>query len=346
MLKSISLKKVASYADAPQKLDNLKSLNFIYGENGCGKSTIAQFINNHFNQIPSPQKFDHCEVCHGWRDDEKRVFYIYDADYVKNLMGESTLNGVFIMGQDAPELEKDKKLKETEIINLNAKISNEQTKISDLKTSLEEELKKFANQCWEIGEPYKDIFREAYLGSMVPRTNFMDKCLKNMANKEVPLTIESLIESAKLYFSNEGKPQEKELLVEINWSKLSSLHEYSILETPIKGKENTTVAELINKLGNNDWVDQGRSFYDGITCPFCQQATDKNLGEELESYFDRTYTTQKEKINTFVDQYHEDMAQLVSIIANYSNTKDDLFDYTKVETHLKSIEIIIQSNKK
>ena len=51
------------------------------------------------------------------------------------------------------------------------------------------------------------------------------------------------------------------------------------------------IASLIETLGNSDWVQQGRQYFDQLEdqFPFCQQKTNAAFKQSLEVYFDVTY---------------------------------------------------------
>lgn len=44
MIEKIAIKHVATFDDTGVVIDNLKKVNFIYGTNGSGKTTISNFI--------------------------------------------------------------------------------------------------------------------------------------------------------------------------------------------------------------------------------------------------------------------------------------------------------------
>lgn len=57
MIESISIKNVASFDSTGVRIDDLKKVNFIYGTNGCGKTTISNFLHN-----PTDLKFTDCSA--------------------------------------------------------------------------------------------------------------------------------------------------------------------------------------------------------------------------------------------------------------------------------------------
>ena len=44
MIEQVHVKNVATYGPSPEKLDGLAEINFIYGSNGTGKTTISRVI--------------------------------------------------------------------------------------------------------------------------------------------------------------------------------------------------------------------------------------------------------------------------------------------------------------
>ena len=46
MIKSIVMKKCATYSEEGAIIDNCQKINFFYGANGSGKSTIGNYLQN------------------------------------------------------------------------------------------------------------------------------------------------------------------------------------------------------------------------------------------------------------------------------------------------------------
>ena len=44
MLQQIAIKNIATFDQCGIKLDNLRKINFIYGNNGTGKTTISNYL--------------------------------------------------------------------------------------------------------------------------------------------------------------------------------------------------------------------------------------------------------------------------------------------------------------
>ena len=46
MITRIHIKNTATYGQSAEEMDNLTKINFIYGSNGTGKTTISRIIAN------------------------------------------------------------------------------------------------------------------------------------------------------------------------------------------------------------------------------------------------------------------------------------------------------------
>jgi len=345
MIESISLKSVGSYTSDTQIFDSLNVLNYIYGENGCGKSTIAQYIDCEYNQRYRGKDFSSCKIVSSQENDINEKVLVYDADFIKKILAESTIEGVFVMGENAPELEKDKIDKETRLNKKRDFVKNKKIAIEELRKYIELASDKFVNICWTIAGEYKDCFKYAYTGYMKPRRKFMEKCSQYAGKNYSVRKIDELKSSASFYFSDSHRPQKMPLLPSFDWSNIVNLEKNPILSKKIKGKEDTTIADMINTLENNDWVEQGRKYFDGIRCPFCQQIAPVSLKNDLELYFDETYNEQKACLDEFYVEYKKVMDKLIEDVKKYSQYNGEYFKYEIIEKTLNNIDSCVESNK-
>lgn len=93
MLNEIFLKNVATYDDSGTFLNNLKEINFIYGANGSGKTTVSNFIHN-----PQDIKYQQCSV--KWKDGQIVDTMVYNKTFKEtNFNSSNHIQGVFTLGQ-------------------------------------------------------------------------------------------------------------------------------------------------------------------------------------------------------------------------------------------------------
>ncbi|SFB01225.1 AAA domain-containing protein [Lentibacillus halodurans] len=99
MLKTITMQHVATFGDKPEHLNELKEINYIYGSNGSGKTTISEFLRN------SDDPGD-CRVT--WKAASQGVL-VYNRNFVEeNFSYTDELNGIFTLGEESTELHKRK----------------------------------------------------------------------------------------------------------------------------------------------------------------------------------------------------------------------------------------------
>ncbi len=106
MIESISLSSIATYsASKPEKITDLKSINFIYGANGAGKTTISRLIGK-----PAIS----AESNISWLRNTPVPAMVYNNDFITaNFTGSTEFQGVFTLGKaEQAEIDRLQKLKE------------------------------------------------------------------------------------------------------------------------------------------------------------------------------------------------------------------------------------------
>lgn len=303
MIEEIEINGVATYdGPTPERLSDLKKVNFVYGSNGTGKTTIARLI-------ARAADFPFCAV--KWRSGTPLETMVYNRDFIENNFNQSDeLKGIFTLGekdkQTLDEIDSAKKgldARTETITKLSTTLTGENGaggKIGEL-----EELESyFEERCWELKQEHDAKFKGAFTGYRGSKQQFKAKLLEESSNNSatsVPLV--DLERRAKTVFSK--APVAEQVITLPNWENLIAHENNPILRKKIVGKSDVDIAGLIQKLGNSDWVKQGREFYDPVkrVCPFCQQDTEESLEESLEEYFDDAFEKDSDEINTLVADY-------------------------------------------
>ena len=135
MLISIKLHKVATYTE-PVEINDLKKINFIYGSNGTGKTTISNFLYDN-----SSLDFNNCSK--KWQNDSELQTLVYNKKFRTDYFGNSKLTGVFSLGKATKE--------EIETIN---------TKKEELKTFKEQYVKRKSSL--DISKEEKSVKSNAF----------------------------------------------------------------------------------------------------------------------------------------------------------------------------------------
>lgn len=313
MIESIFLKNVASFDSTGIQIDNLKRVNFIYGSNGCGKTTVSNFLLN-----PTDSKFPNCFAT--WKNGTELKTLVYNKEFRVKNFDKGKLEGVFTLGEATKEqkqviADKTEQLKQLKIEGERIRISLNQHK--EKQNVLEFDFKEFA---WtKIYKKYQNIFKDAFVGSMKSGDLFKSRLLLEFTNnKENLQTIDELKEKSSTIFGE--TPQNLNFISQINFDRIIEIEKDTIWRKIIVGKADVDIAKLIQRLNINDWVNQGRTYVqESDICPFCQQPTitDK-FKNQLESYFDETYLKDIELLKILKQEYNT----LIQTIINELNSTE------------------------
>ena len=314
MINQISINNVATY-NTPATLADLKPINYIFGANGTGKTTISRVI----EQADGHQ---HCQL--NWLNNSPLQVMVYNQDFVeRNFNQTNTVKGVFTLGDNQVEAE-------NEIIRLQPDIDKLVGEIDGLKKHLNGEdgesgrRKELIDlepvlraQCWKQKQLYDQWFQVAFAGVRNNAERFKAKVIEEkVSNTAVLFSLDELKAKAATVFSN--SISRIAALTVLSASNLIAIETHALLQKPIIGNQDVDIAALINSLGNSDWVKQGLHYHqqDPSTCPFCQQSTTDDLSANLESFFSDAYDRDVQSLNQLLAGYRTGIESLVTIIQN------------------------------
>ncbi|MET6995894.1 AAA family ATPase [Chitinophaga defluvii] len=298
MLESIAIRSVATYDTTGIEINGLKKINFIYGTNGCGKTTLSKLIFN-----PTDSVYAKCHL--GWRGHLPLNALVYNKDFRDRNFGKGKIDGVFTLGQATKEqIEAIGKMQsELEEIKENG-LKKKSTLEGQEATKLQED-NDFKEAIWhDIYKENEDDFKETFKGYM-RKDAFRDKILQEFtSNEDALLTIEELRERAKTIFGE--VPNILPSISAIEFKGILAIESDKIWGKKIIGKADVQISALIQKLNLNDWVNEGRNYIDeDKVCPFCQQQTiTANFKQQLENYFDESFTQDTARAKELSEEYH------------------------------------------
>ncbi len=344
MIESIAIKDVATYGSTVEHMSLLSKLNFIYGANGSGKTTISRVIADETG-------FPTCMV--SWKGGARLQTLVYNRDFVAaNFNQTNDLKGIFTLGQQDIEIlnkitaEKalhDELGKEIQKLNITLQGENGTSGKKGELASLEEELKV---KCWAQKQKHDEKFAGAFEGYRNNAEKFKAKVLQEAATNSVPLeSLDILGKKAEVVF---GPAQSAELaLAKVDGSKLVAYETTQILTKRVLGKEDVDIAAMIKKLGNSDWVREGRSYYEGNDgfCPFCQQGTSDQFAKSLNDYFDETFVADSEAIDALATDYANDANTFRQGISSIIAAPSKFIDVEKLKAQKELFDSIVTINQ-
>ena len=297
MLSAITIKSEASYGADAQSLTALRAINFVFGTNGSGKTTISRVV-------ADPAAKPTCSLAWQGQPLERLV---YNSDFASRNFAQQ-MPGIFTLGEAEAETLARIETAAGQVQSLTDDITRLQTTLGDIDSGKLGELRTlrsaFEEKCWTIKKTHDDHFEEGFTGFRNSKVSFCDKLLTEWAqNSAAVVPLDDLKKRALTVF--EKGLERVPTITTFDASDLIALEQTAVLSKRVVGKEDIDIAGLIRRLGNSDWVRQGLTYTDeaGSICPFCQQEMDAELASKLNEYFDETYLADIEAIDKALDAY-------------------------------------------
>lgn len=343
MIKDLKIANVASYNADGVYINGLKKIDFFYGANGCGKTTISNYLAN--NNEP---QFENCSI--SWEGNRPLKTLVYNKQFRDANFGTGAIAGVFTLGQATTEEIEQINRKKKELSDLRAEQISQQTTLKAQEGKLKDHTNNFTNECWSVYKQYEDQFKDALYGHINSKAKFKEKILSDHAsNSSSVLSVDELTKKACTLLGS--RPIRIDEIPTIAAQKsITSIEQSTIWQKVIIGKTDVDIAGLIGKLGNSDWVNQGRQYILDTTCPFCQKPTiDELFRAQLEEYFDESFENDKADLTAKLTSYNNFSSQLLStldqILISEKSKKETKLDIEKLSVHLKTLHSQISENK-
>ena len=331
MIDSIRVSGIASYDNEPQVLSGLSQFNFFYGANATGKTTISKII---ADETISPS----CSVT--WRGGTKLQTMVYNRDFVaKNFSQSPELKGIFTLGQKSIETLETiaaKKVKLDELIGQMEQLTKtlqgedgaggKKGELSALESGIRE-------KCWKQKQKHDLKLSRAFKGYRNSSEEFKNKLLYERKNNSATLQkLDDLERRAGTAFG--PTPTMESSINSLSSAESLALESTPILKKRVVGRTDVDIAAMIQKLGNSDWVKEGRAFYavNDKRCPFCQQSTPDALALSLNAYFDETFESDTKAIEKVETDYKTNAERIQQQVGTILSAPSKFLEVEKLKT--------------
>lgn len=295
MINTIILKGVASYSPTSPvviQTDN-KKINLFYGLNGSGKSTIGKFL--HSPELP---EYRNCSIQP--RELVEDIF-VYNQEFIRgNFYEIPDFQGVFTLSEENKEAEQAIEEATEKIARLHQSIEVSKTKISRKQSDIENEETLLKESVWKAKTTYENGALDFCLeGLRRNKVGFLNKVRSSSGS--VTSTIESLRKEARELTGQDGslRPNVPKISLDV-----SNFENAPILTQIIVGSKDSYLSDLVEKLGNSDWVKSGLGYMKPDNpCPFCQQELSSSITEAINQLFDETYSQKVSQIEGLSSSY-------------------------------------------
>lgn len=267
-------------------------INYFFGNNGTGKSTIAKAIKTGagVSYAPGRTAADYLPL-------------VYDQDYIDaNMHSYHSLPGVFTMNEANVEIQKQIDAKAAEQTSARKKSSDaftEKGKKEKEKAALVKQLQK---DCWDKTTALRTDFKETQSGLLTSKQKFADE-----VRRHAPVE-HDLAELKRMYdavYSDTAKRYDRFSTIE-DTSVLDTVMGNDILSVAIVNVANTKLSEFLKEIGAEEWVRQGHEqFHEkaGDRCPYCSRTFEGGFEKMLADSFDDQYEKNRAKLDAFLEEY-------------------------------------------
>lgn len=311
MINKISINNVATYKEKSEILP--KKINFLYGNNGSGKTTITKIIEN-------PQEYTDSNI--EW-DNEFSDVLIYNREFVRINFNERTrINGIYTLGEDSQEkidaIEELKK--QQELINKNIEQNKKQLdiKIESRKKFKQDNILSFWNK---YKKKYCDKMKETFKGNVSSMEKFFEKCL-SIKDIDETISFEELQNEYNTLYSEELSEKSQIDIIKID--DINNIINDNIFRKEITENKNVTLSKLIEDLDNSLWIKDGIEYLkkSNNKCPFCQRELSKDFLQQIQKLYDEEYQKQIDNLNEKKEEFDILFNESKNLIENNSQIFD------------------------
>lgn len=316
-------------------LSDLTPVNYVFGPNGSGKTTISQSL----------ATLDQDDSHIAWTDEPQTV-KVYNRSYVRkaftNADGEE--RGVFLLGEDSREtFERIKELEEHQD-KTKKRIKDRQKLVSEAESSLVGKSEELAATVWDRRSVIPEVIRRKMTGLNGGKTQCLELTLEKARAypERGDDSFEGLIPKAEVAFST--ATSETDLVPQAPVAPWDEAALQLALMSPIVGSSDVALSEMIERLDISDWVQQGaehlhRQESNPVLCPFCQQIAPERLADQLASIFDDTYRAKREAIEAFQHSIRGAAEIIAAYKEQYLEVLKEFVDHTEVDRAFAAIEV-------
>ena len=264
----------------------------------------------------------------------------------RNFANKESVPGVFTMGEDSIETQRKIEDLKDEIGNATAKRDSAKSQLEQASIDLAKARDAVRDACWQVKSEIPSMLVSHLTGIRTKQT-FQDKLFDKMATLvggEALPNLAALEQRASVVFDDSVVTAPP--IPTIDFDSLIVFGDNPILQKVIVGKEDLPIGALIKRLGNSDWVAQGRQYVgDDDVCPFCQQHTlTKDLKSELEGFFDETWQADIDGLKVLSRDYASHADTTFRTVEGILVSHKQFIDAQALQARLAELKGVIQAN--
>ena len=301
-------------------------INFIYGNNGTGKSTIGRVIDP--KDVGEDNEYGTPPSILSWNDGVSADTYsvlIYNKRFVEaNFQDYGNLKGVFTIGEENIETQNQITAKTQQKFELDKTIVKSKTDKEGYEKTVELLLPAFQEKCWANTSELRTTFADTQ-EKRKTKLKFAERVLE-IANPATHNTDE-LKNLYKIAFDKNAKPYSKFNSLG-SMERLKGSRGNELLAKSIVSSSDSELAVFIKRIRSMDWVQQGYEDFVKTKiaegdCPFCGRLIPDELADDISACFAGQYQKDIDDLKAFREAYESDMQGFLRVLE--TNMQQDLY---------------------
>lgn len=309
-------------------------INFFYGRNGAGKSTIARAI----------AADDGVEWADGLSADKFDVL-VYNQEFINdNFSDYGDVDGVFTVCSDNKEKEEAATKKTDEKKDIDDQIETARKLLEEKKKYRDSLLETLQDTLFNLVKPERARFSK-----VADKTGKKDSLYNLITGIKTPVD-HNPDDIQKIYdVVYSGSQTTYKLFSRIGTSSTyGKMPGYALMDKVIVSSGDTPFSKFMNALGASAWVRDGHIHYvpkAGGKCPFCQRELPENFEKEIAASFDEQYQKDLSDIKSFQSAYDRETTQILNTLKANLNDAMPSLSLDSYNGKLALLEKSISANK-
>lgn len=330
----LKIRNVRSYApNTDVCFDFSNKVTLIYGQNGSGKSTVSGYFYDN-----KADKYRHCT----FESNYITHYQVFNQEYIDSKFARcDSQPGIFTLSElnegNQDKIASNKK----ESVRLSLRIDKLRAEIDEKKATKQSIIDTCSKNIFNRTVNDRRSLTDFLDNARIKRT-FYDR-MESTPYSYSSTTSEILAEKWQTLRQSEGAQ-----VAEINIPSLNGLSEdvINLLVSPVIPASSTQFSAFITKIGNADWIRQGKNYIHDETCPFCQQRFNSDeFSKELSQMFDASYQNSLDMLSGAVERIALDcdsFAEFEREVLTHAFVNEGSLLISLIKTVNKGLKILLQ----
>ena len=274
-------------------------VNFMYGRNGSGKSTIGRAMQEKQGLVWEPRFAADMPVL------------LYNEDFIqRNVRSYAGMDGVFTISEANAEIQMKIEGKQAELVERQKEYAAVSSELAEHLVEGEQGREAYEREVWRSVSEYRKEYPETIPAALQKSVTKFVRRLEEIHPQE--RRKEELDSTYQTAFGKER----------VSYTRYTPLPmmlppEIDLMDIPIVSSSETPLAAFCRALSNLDWLRQGHDSYQhqaGQKCPYCRQTLPEDFEAQLADCFDETYKHDLEKLQQQTKAYMEYLTDISAIL--------------------------------